>query len=252
MQRSLERLSAADSVEELVAALDEASESVGFEFGQLMLVAPIQRTTTFAARVESECLVTFDRAVVAASDHSSPYDHVPANPESDPVVERLRQSSSPVVWDPSDFVHAGLGDVRDWLVQKDRAHGVSLSVPLVADSLSRPLHLVLSVQRREAIRSGSRVRTAGSVALIGLSSLTACTRVLAPLLVSSMQRHSPLTPTMRLYLRWAEQGKTARETAAIVGRQYSTVKNVIGEALERIGCSSKVDALRIARKNGWL
>jgi len=57
---------------------------------------------------------------------------------------------------------------------------------------------------------------------------------------------------MRQYLLWAERGKTAAETADIVGRKYSTIKNVLAQAMERMGCSNKADAIRRARANGWL
>ena len=57
---------------------------------------------------------------------------------------------------------------------------------------------------------------------------------------------------MRQYLIWAERGKTASETADIVGRKYCTIKNVLSQALERLGCSNKTDAIRLARANGWL
>ena len=116
-----------------------------------------------------------------------------------------------------------------------------------------------SNQRPPAYRAGA-LPTELPFQMVAVENLEGCCdahlvgskRSLAPLLLSTRQATSPLTPAMRQYLIWAERGKTASETADIVGRKYCTIKNVLSQALERLGCSNKTDAIRLARANGWL
>lgn len=251
-QSGLEALSEADTPDRIVDAMDAAAESIGFRFAQVMVVDPTPEPSAFVIKEWAERLITFDRAVGAASDLASPYDHDVGNPEGDPVLKSLRRSLAPVVWDGDTYINAGLGGVRDWCVENDRPHGVTVQLPLLLDELSRPLKVIFSVQRREPIREEDRLRVAADVALLGLHVANGSKKSLAPLIVSAMRAGSPLTPAMRQYLLWAERGKTASETADIVGRKYSTIKNVLSQAFERLGCSNKMDAIRLARANGWL
>ena len=248
----LEALGEADTPDHIVYAMDAAAEHFGFQFAQVMVVAPTPEPSAFAIKEWSDKVIMFDRAIGVASDLASPYDHDVGDPARDPVLKCLRRSLAPVVWNGDDYIDAGLGGVRDWCVENDRSHGVTVQLPLLLDEFNRPLKVVFSVQRRERIREEERVRAAADVALLGLYAVTGSKKALAPLLVSALRAGSPLTPAMRQYLTWAERGKTAGETADIVGRKYSTIKNVLGQALERLGCSNKTDAIRIARMNGWL
>lgn len=247
-----EALSEADTPDGIVDAMDAAAERVGFQFAQVMVVAPTPAPSALVIREWADKLIRFDRAIGASSDLASPYDHDVGDPASDPILKRLRHSLAPVVWNGDTYIDAGLGGVRDWCVENDRSHGVTLQLPLLLDEPGRTLKVVFSVQRREPIREQDRSRVAADAALLGLHVATGSKKALAPLIVSALRADSPLTPAMRQYLAWAERGKTAGETADIVGRKYSTIKNVIGQALERLGCSNKTDAIRIARANGWL
>lgn len=248
----LDALSEAGTPGCLVDAMDAAAERFGFQFAQVMVVAPTPEPSAFVIKDWSDRLITFDRAVGASSDLASPYDHDVGDPAKDPVLQCFRRSLAPVVWNGDDYINAGLGGVRDWCVENDRSHGVTVQLPLLLDEFSISLNVVFSVQRRERIRDEARMRAAADVALVGLHAVTGSKKALAPLIVSAMRAGSPLTPAMRQYLTWAERGKTASETADIVGRKYSTIKNVLGQALERLGCSNKTDAIRLARANGWL
>lgn len=247
-----EALSEADTPDGLVDAVDAAAERIGFQFAQVMVVAPTPAPSALVIREWTDKVITFDRAIGASSDLASPYDHDVGDPASDPVLRRLRQSLVPVVWDGDTYIDAGLGGVRDWCIENDRSHGVTLQLPLLLDEPGRALKVIFSVQRRERIRDEDRARVAADAALLGLYVASGSKKALAPLIVSAMRADSPLTPAMRQYLAWAERGKTAAETADIVGRKYSTIKNVIGQALERLNCSNKTDAIRMARANGWL
>lgn len=253
MQRNrFEALSEADTPDLIVDALNAATEGIGFAFAQVMVVAPTARAAALVMKEGSDRLLRFDRAVLAASDLSSPYDDDVGDPVRDPVLKRLRQAPGPVVWDGDTYIDAGLGGVRDWCMERDRGHGITVQMPLLSVELGAPLAVIVSVQRREPIRPQDQLRAAADVALLAMHAAAGGNRALLPLLLSTRRASSPLTPAMRQYLLWAERGKTAGETADIVGRKYSTIKNVLAQALERLGCSNKADAVRLARANGWL
>jgi DNA-binding CsgD family transcriptional regulator len=247
-----EAVSEADTPDNLVRALDQAVAHMGFPFVQVLLAAPLPVPTALVMRHQSEKLIQFDRAVIAASELSSPYDYDLGDPARDPVLDRIRRAPLPVMTDRDSYVEAGLADVGDWILEHDRGQAFSIQLPLLVPEFSNPLAVSLCMQRRERISERERLRLEADVALLGVHAVVGSNRALKPLLVSAKRAGSPLTPAMRQYLIWAERGKTASETADIVGRSYSTIKNVLGQALERMGCSSKADAIRLARANGWL
>jgi DNA-binding CsgD family transcriptional regulator len=253
-QSRFEAVSEAETAVGLADALTAAAECIGFSSAQAMLLVPnLQpQPTTLVLQDSSEKVLRFDRAVAVGQDLISGYDLGLGDPNQDPVMLKFRSSSIPVLWSGDTYIDAGMGDMRDWWVEYDREHGVTLSIPLSVDEFSKPLAILVSVQRREPIRQEDHARVSADVALLGLHAAIGGNRALTPLLLSAKRASSPLTAAMRQYLLWAERGKTAAETADIVGRKYSTIKNVLAQAMERMGCSNKADAIRVARANGWL
>jgi DNA-binding CsgD family transcriptional regulator len=251
-QSRLDALSEADGPDRLVEAMDAAADSLGFPLVRVMIVVPTPGPSVFVIRKWGEKLILFERAIGAASELAGPYDPDVGKPERDPVLKALGCPLAPVVWDGDTHINAGHGGVRDWCAENGRHHGVTVQLPLLLDELSAPLKVIFSVQRSEPILEEDRLRVTADVALLALHAATGIKKSLAPLILSAMRAESPLTPAMRQYLIWAERGKTASETADIVGRKYSTIKNVLSQAFERLGCSNKMDAIRLARANGWL
>jgi DNA-binding CsgD family transcriptional regulator len=247
VQGRFEAISQAATPEGLADAIVVAAECIGFPFAQAMLCVPAADPAPLVMKERSARVMKFDRAVIVGSDLAV------AHPDlGDPTMPRFRQSPLPVVWNGSAYIDAGLGDVRNRWARNHSDNGISMQVPLSADEFSRPLAVVVSVRRREAIRTEDQTRMSADVALLAMHAAVGSERALVPLLLSARHAVSPLTPAMRHYLMWAERGKTARETADIVGRKYSTVKNVLAQAIERMKCSSKAEAVRLARANGWL
>ena len=251
-QSRLEAISEADTPERIRKATVAAAEYVGFSSVQLMLIVPTPKITPFVMVESSDEMLQFDRALVIGSELASPYDFDLADPCLDPVVRRMKHSPIPIAWSGDTYTDVGLGEVRDWWVENDRGCGVTMSVPMNCGDANQSLDLVVAAQRREEITVECSARLCADVALIAMHAVMGSKKSLVPLLLSARHAASPLTPTMRQYLLWAERGKTASETADIVGRKYNTVKNVLCQALERLDCSNKTDAIRIARMNGWL
>ncbi len=63
---------------------------------------------------------------------------------------------------------------------------------------------------------------------------------------------NPLTPREIDVLRAAEAGGTTADVARTVGLSQGTVRNHVTSAMAKTGGSSRMDAARRARDNGWL
>src|SRR5699024_2093050 len=62
----------------------------------------------------------------------------------------------------------------------------------------------------------------------------------------------PLTERERQVLRRAAEGESSAATAAALGLSPGTVRNYLSEAISKLGAGNRVEAARIARRNGWL
>jgi len=61
-----------------------------------------------------------------------------------------------------------------------------------------------------------------------------------------------LSDRERGVLRLAADGKSNKEIARVLGLSPGTVRNYLSEAAQKLGTSNRVEAGRIARRNGWL
>lgn len=62
----------------------------------------------------------------------------------------------------------------------------------------------------------------------------------------------PLTDRERGVLRLAEEGRSNKEIARLLGLSPGTVRNYLSEAAAKLDARSRIEASRIARDNGWL
>lgn len=62
----------------------------------------------------------------------------------------------------------------------------------------------------------------------------------------------PLTNSDRRILRLVEQGKSNRDIAEELKLSAGTVRNYLAEIFSKLGVSSRIEAFRVARENGWM
>ena len=79
-------------------------------------------------------------------------------------------------------------------------------------------------------------------------------RVVDPTLSHSLSGvpGSPLTPRETDVLRIAAEGVSTAEIAGRLGLSPGTVRNHISSAISKTGTRNRIDAIRIAHKEGWL
>ncbi|MGB3796220.1 MAG: response regulator transcription factor [Alteraurantiacibacter sp.] len=80
------------------------------------------------------------------------------------------------------------------------------------------------------------------------------TRSIAPELAAAAWEADtdPLSDRERAVLRLAEEGHSNKAIGRTLSLSPGTVRNYLAEAASKLGASSRIEASRIARENGWL
>jgi two-component system response regulator DesR len=78
-------------------------------------------------------------------------------------------------------------------------------------------------------------------------------RVIDPdLATEAWTEANPLTERERQVLRLTAEGASTAAVATQLNLSAGTVRNYLSEAIEKLGATNRIDALRIARDKGWL
>jgi two-component system response regulator DesR len=72
------------------------------------------------------------------------------------------------------------------------------------------------------------------------------------LAMSGWEGEDPLSDRERQVLRFAGEGKSSSEIAALVHLSEGTVRNYLSEAISKLGAANRVEAALLARNKGWL
>jgi len=156
----------------------------------------------------------------------------------DPVMSKLTTQTAPVIYDQQTYVDAGVGEL--WEVQAPYGYRTGIAVKL---HLPGNKHFMLGVDRDEALpAAGSHLmQTIAGVQLLAAHALTAADRLLS----SRIDKADlpKLTKRELDVLSWTSQGKTAWETSVILGMSEKTVNFHLGNAMRKLGVSSKHQAV---------
>jgi two-component system response regulator DesR len=136
------------------------------------------------------------------------------------------------------------------LAQRIKQEGRRTRV-LIVTTFGRPGYL------RRALEAGVRgylLKDAPSEQLAdAVRRIAAGQRAIDPALAeSAWEQDDPLNDRERDVLRLAERGSSSKEIAAELGLSPGTVRNYLHEAAQKLGAGNRIDAARIARRNGWL
>lgn len=178
------------------------------------------------------------RFVEIAGNTPSEYVPISTDPgasKADPVLQRLRHSSTPVFYDQAAYVQAGAAD--SWEHQAPFGYRTGICVAL---HLPDRRHFLLGMDRDDAIAERHLGRMMADLQLLAVHVNAGAQRLLTPAAEAEPPR---FTPREMEVLRWAVQGKSNPAIGIILGLSEDTVKFHVKNVLRKLNTSTKVEAV---------
>jgi DNA-binding CsgD family transcriptional regulator len=187
---------------------------------------------------------------IAVDNTPSGYLDVYANPISfrrDPVMQHCKRASVPIIWNQDTYVASGVGEIWEQQARFGYRTGIAMAL-----HLPEGRHFVLGVDRDQPLPSdpGELQRLVADLQLFAVHAQEAALRLLLP---TQLQPERPsLTPRELEALRWTMEGKTAWEVGAILGITERTAVMHLNNAMHKLGCVSKHQAVVKAMQLGLI
>jgi DNA-binding CsgD family transcriptional regulator len=165
----------------------------------------------------------------------------------DPVMQHCKRNSVPIVWDQNTYVSAGRAGQWESQAQFGYRTGICLAL-----HMPEGRHFVIGVDRDQALPSnqGEVTRMVADLQLFAVYAQDTAMRVLVP---ERLQPERPkLTPRELDALRWTMEGKTAWELGTILGISERTAVLHVNNAMHKLGCVNKHQAVLKALRLGLL
>jgi DNA-binding CsgD family transcriptional regulator len=171
----------------------------------------------------------------------------PALGRRDPVMQHLKRQSVPIIWDQSTYIASGAVDL--WEHQSHFGFNTGIAMAL---HLPEGRHFLLGVDRDRALPTDvlELQRVVADLQLFAVHAQDAALRILLPAL---QQPDRPaLTPREVETLYWTMEGKTAWEVGQILGITERTAVLHVNNAMHKLGCVNKHQAVLKALRLGLL
>ena len=165
----------------------------------------------------------------------------------DPVMQHCRRHTWPIVWDQQTYTSQGLGEL--WEQQASFGYRTGIAMAL---HLPEGRHFALGVERDQPLPTdgGELTRLVADLQLFAVHAQDAALRVMSP--PPPAGERPSLTPRELEVLRWTMAGKTAWEVGAILGISERTAVLHVTNAMKKLGCSSKHQAVLKALRLGLI
>jgi len=188
-------------------------------------------------------IVTIDNT---PTDYVEPYGD-PASCKRDPVLRHCKRQTVPIVWDQGTYVDSGAGDL--WEQQASFGYRTGIAMGL---HLPDGKHFLMGVDRDRALPQDpdELQRIVADLQLFAVHAQDAAMRLMVP---ADKQPESPgLTPRELEALRWTMAGKTAWEVGAVLGISERTAVLHVNNAMHKLGCINKHQAVLKALRLGLI
>jgi DNA-binding CsgD family transcriptional regulator len=164
----------------------------------------------------------------------------------DPVMQHCKRRGIPIVWNRSTYTAHGLDDRWAMLANFGLCTGIA-----VALHLPNGRHFFLGVERAKALPASivDLTRLVADIQLFAVHANEAAERLLIPADTATIARPK-LTPREIQALEWTMVGKTAWELGRILSISERTAVLHITNAMRKLGCCSKHQAVLRALKLG--
>jgi DNA-binding CsgD family transcriptional regulator len=171
----------------------------------------------------------------------------PSLQRRDPVMQHCRRHSVPIIWDQDTYVEKGLGSL--WEQQASFGYRTGIAMAL---HLPDGKHFQFGVDRDQPLPADpdELQRVVADLQLFAVHAQDSAMRLLLP---QAQQPERPaLTPRELEVLRWTMEGKTAWEAGALLGITERTVVFHVNNAMHKLGCVSKQQAVLAALRLGLI
>ena len=170
-----------------------------------------------------------------------------ASGKRDPVLQHCKRQTVPIIWNQNTYVEHGVGDLWEQQAQFGYRTGIAMALHLPEGK-----HFLLGVDRDRPLPADPNElqRVVADLQLFAVHAQEAAMRLLVP---PAMQPERPaLTPRELEALRWTMDGKTAWEVGAVLGISERTAVLHINNAMHKLGCVNKHQAVLKALRLGLI
>lgn len=163
----------------------------------------------------------------------------PLTGKLDPVAQHCKHRATPIVWDQSTYVKAGMGERWEYQAQFGLRFGISWAMHLPAGR-----HFLIGIDRDQPLPAcaGEVSRMTADLQLFTVHAQ----EIAAKLLLDVPADETPLgnlTERELECLRWTRDGKTAWELGRILGIAEQTAARHLHNASKKLACVSKHQAV---------
>jgi DNA-binding CsgD family transcriptional regulator len=184
--------------------------------------------------------------------HNTPtgYEESAADPTSyrrDPVMQHCKRQSVPIIWDRDTYVTHKVAEL--WEEQASYGYHTGIAMAL---HLPEGRHFLLGVDRDRPLPADASElqRIVADLQLFAVHAQDAAQRLMLPL--AQQPERPSLTPRELEALRWTMDGKTAWEVGAILGISERTAVLHVTNAMHKLGCVNKHQAVLKALRLGLI
>jgi DNA-binding CsgD family transcriptional regulator len=214
------------------------------EFAQ-RLDFPLFNATLVVERPASRPTIIDLRNAPGAFEESSRNDD---DARRDPVSQRIRTATSPVLYDQSLYVNHAAGDL--WEEQAPHGYSSGISMPM---HLSNGRHFIFGVDRPDPLPADpdKLIRLVADLQLLAVYAQETALRLLMP--QTSAGEESPkLSPREQEVLKWTMAGKSNQIIGQLMNISLSTVNFHLRTAMSKLGVASKHQAAAKAHAQGLI
>jgi DNA-binding CsgD family transcriptional regulator len=167
--------------------------------------------------------------------------------QRDPVMQHCKRGAVPIIWNQDTYVSCGHADIWEQQAQFGYQTGVALAL-----HLPERRHFCLGVERDRPLSNKPRTltRIVAELQLFAVHAQDAAFRIFAP--PEPPQEGPAMTPRELEALRWTMDGKTAWEVGAIMNISERTAVLHLQNAMHKLGCINKHQAVLKAIRLGLL
>jgi DNA-binding CsgD family transcriptional regulator len=179
-------------------------------------------------------------AYIESSNDSSSY-------RRDPVMQHCKLQSLPIIWDQRTYVDSGVADLWEQMAGFGYRTGIAMAL-----HMPEGRRFLFGVDRDQPLpqHAGELQRIVADLQLFAVHAQDAASRLFLP---QALQPERPaLTPRELEALRWTMDGKTAWEVGTILGISERTAVLHVNNAMHKLGCVNKHQAVLKALRLGLI